>query len=405
MSIRAGQIIHEADTYVINRIQSAGPGNINIPEERIYEVGNFDSVGTVRDIPDLSFDVESLSVSSEMEALLTGVAPTVAGDDVEYDMQNQVPIDIVSPFKSATNAFDITKGIAIPELLLERASYRFGLRQNATQQFTLKGDSIFYVPDTPVKEVIANDGTVGPFNFVETPVIVYSEGGNTHHAYNVRMVLAATGANKRLKLADDYTSTATGITLVNTFTVGEFDEIHLTYGTTAAVTFPASVHTIGNAQPNSIRGKDIDIYLETAEGSDTLTRMGNVQSFEVNWSVQLDSDEEFGNEVAVRRDFIVPDVTGSIGFRPDTNQDLWDLIEQIAETPASETTGPSSAVPLQIEARLSDPDDGTVLKTFVIPDARFTVPSISNRIQTKLDVTFNFSSDGGDLSIYNGVKP
>lgn len=34
MSIKAGAIIHDANGFVIDRIQSAGPGTLNIPEEK-----------------------------------------------------------------------------------------------------------------------------------------------------------------------------------------------------------------------------------------------------------------------------------------------------------------------------------------------------------------------------------
>ena len=49
MAIKAGQILHDAEGYVIDRIQSAGVGSLNIPEEKIKELGNFNTVATVRD--------------------------------------------------------------------------------------------------------------------------------------------------------------------------------------------------------------------------------------------------------------------------------------------------------------------------------------------------------------------
>ena len=42
------------------------------PTEKIYEVGNYQSVGSILDIHNLPFTVESLDTPSEMEAPLTG---------------------------------------------------------------------------------------------------------------------------------------------------------------------------------------------------------------------------------------------------------------------------------------------------------------------------------------------
>jgi hypothetical protein len=410
MAIKAGQILHVgnasgANDYVINRIQSAGPGNVNIPEEKIYELGNFNSVATVRDIPDLSFDVESLSVSCEMEALLTDIDPTTVeyGDAVvAIDLLDFKPIDIQSPFKSATNQFDIVRGIAIPHLTLERASYRFGLRQNSTQQFTLRGDSIFYIPGVPKHEIITNTGT-GPYSFGSTPTISYTEAGDTYYAYNVTLKDSTSNAYKRLFIGTDYTNTSTNFTLTDDLS-GTYDEIHVTYGSTAATSYNDTVHAAGT-QPSAIRGRDIDVYVSDGTATPTLVRWTGVQSFEATWSVSLETDEEFGNIQAVDRDFDVPEVTGSIGLKTADPTELFDRIANIAGVSTSVTAGAISSTPLELEVRLSDPDTGNQVKTFYIEDARFTVPSWSGRTQTKLETTFNFTSDGGNLKVYNGARP
>jgi hypothetical protein len=47
MAIKGGQIIHAGNgVAVIDRIQTAGPGQLNIPTEKIYELGNYKSVAT-----------------------------------------------------------------------------------------------------------------------------------------------------------------------------------------------------------------------------------------------------------------------------------------------------------------------------------------------------------------------
>jgi len=403
VSIKAGQVIHSSDGYVINRIQSAGPGSINVPEEKIYEVGNVQSVGTVRDIPDLSFDLESLAVSSEFEALLTGIDPTTISAQQMFDLATARPLDILSPYKGSMSTFTIVKGIALPHLTLERATYRFGLRQNATQQFSLRGDSIYYIPGSPYHQVITNTGAT-TYLFGTTPTIAYVESGSTYYAYNITLKDSTDlTISKRLVLGADYTNTAAGFTLLTDWSA-TYDQIYVTYGSTTVATYPQSVHA-GGTQPKAIRGKDIDIYVSDGAATPTLVRWTGVQSYEANWSVQLDNDEEFGNAHFVASDFDVPDVTGSIGVKPVDAADLWSKIANIAGVASTATAGALSSGPLEVEARISDPDTGSVVKTFYISDARFTVPAVSHRTQTKLETTFSFTSDGGNLKIYNGTKP
>lgn len=82
MAIKGGQIIHVGNgVTLIDRIQTAGPGNLNIPTQKIYELGNYKSVATIRDTPDLSFNLESFDTSTEIEAMISGqyAGRTVAG--------------------------------------------------------------------------------------------------------------------------------------------------------------------------------------------------------------------------------------------------------------------------------------------------------------------------------------
>mgnify|MGYP001591248899 CR=1 FL=1 len=90
MAIKAGQILHDANGTVIDRIQSGGVSNLNIPEEKIYELGNYQSVATIRDTPDLSFDMESLDVSMEAECLLTGEDNTTMVNDDFVDFMAHI---------------------------------------------------------------------------------------------------------------------------------------------------------------------------------------------------------------------------------------------------------------------------------------------------------------------------
>lgn len=73
MAIKGGDAIFVGnDTVVLDRLQSAGPGQLNIPTEKIYELGNYKSVAVIRDTPDLTFSMDSYDVSCEVEEWLCG---------------------------------------------------------------------------------------------------------------------------------------------------------------------------------------------------------------------------------------------------------------------------------------------------------------------------------------------
>jgi hypothetical protein len=120
------------------------------PQEKVHELGNYQSVGIVGDIPDLTFSLDCLDVDTEIEGLLTGsVNPTADAESTMYNLGLSKPLDILSPWKSPYGDFAIVRGVAIPNLALESASYKYGLKENAGETFSLKGDSIFYIPGIP----------------------------------------------------------------------------------------------------------------------------------------------------------------------------------------------------------------------------------------------------------------
>lgn len=367
-------------------------------------MGNYNTVATIRDIPDLSFEVESLDVKTEIEAVLHGQDPTTTAANAAFDFKKTMPVDVVSPFKSGAGAFNIVKGVAVPNLTLESAAYRFGLRANAAETFTLRGDSIYYTPGTPKVDKFTVSGT-GPYTFTSTPVSTYVEKGVTQRALAVCLRNASTGAYKRLFHTTDYTDTATAVTL-NAAPDAAYTHVQVTYGTTAATNYLQAVHQGVAVKPAAIRGKDIDVYVG-AEGATpgALVRWAGVQSFEANWRVTLENDEEFGNYHYVSSDYDVPEVTGNIVLKPLDPNELHARIAQVANVATTAIAGPSTSVPLAVEARITNPDTSTVIKTIYIPDARFTIPAVQGRVQQKLTTTFNFNSDGGLLTVYNGVRP
>lgn len=409
--------MHDANGFVLDRIQSAGPGDLNIPEDKIYELGNFNSIATVRDIPEITFDMESYDVSTEFEALLINEDPssfssTPGSNDIDF--VDAVPIDIISPWKSRRGQYDIVKGISIPYLTLESATYRFGVGDFATQSFSLRGDSIFYCPAVPRYEefdVVAD----GPTTYtLDQTAIEYNYGGDTIHVLSVCLINTTTNAYQRLFFdsggTTGYDDTATTFTLANDPTAS-YQKVRVTYATENATSYTQTgnnptgnaVHNTSSVKPAAVKGKDIDVILYIGTSA-VETPLNSVQSFEVTWSVTLENDEELGNERYVDTDYDIPEVNGSMAVKPFDADDLWTKLSQITGVPDDEVIGPNITDLVPTEIRVKDPDDGTVLKTFYIPDARFQVPGYQGQVQTKLEQTMNFSSDSGVLYVYNGAR-
>lgn len=413
MAIKAGQILHDVNGFVVDRIQTGGVSNLNIPEERIYELGNYETVATVLDIPELTFDMESLDVSTEVESLLLAKNPTAAVDGDEFNLMNQVPIDVISPFKSAQGQYDVVKGIVIPSLHLESCTYRFGVRQNSTQSFQFRGDSVYYTPGTPYyEEFTITAGTNQVYTLAHT-ANTYTESGDTIYALGVCAVNPSTYAYKRLFINTDFTNTSTTVTTLANLSTEGYTKLRVCYSSNTAATYsqdgnnPNShvIHEGDSVKPAAVRGKDIDVYVASAAATETFTRWTGVQSFEVTRRINLENDEEFGNYKYVSQSFDTQEVTGSIVVKSVDADDLWDKIASVANVANTVVAGPFTRTPIPVELRISDPSTGSLLKTIYIPDAKFTLPAVQGRVQQKLEVTFNFSSDTGQFYIYKGARP
>lgn len=428
MAIKAGQILHAMNQFVVDRIQTGGAGNLNIPQERVYELGNYQSVGIVRDVPDLTFTLDVLDVSTQIEALLNGSAdpeadpglgmldnsatPTPWVTGTGYQLSAAGVVDVISPFKSTQGSFDIVKGVAVPQLTLEQAQYRYGLRQNAGENFTLRGDSIYYVPGVPYLTQYTGDNATTTFAFTTggaTPTaltaLAYVEQGTTHYALNVSV------DGVRQNLGTDYTEDPSGVTFTTAPATGA--KIRLVYGSTDAVVQYGQSSNAGLAvKPAAIRGKDIQVYVGTAGATPQPYYWHDVQSVNIDWRVTLEADYEFGNPHAVARDYVdAPDVTGTIELKPITVNALFAKLNQMTGVPGDQVVGPQSSVTLPIQVRLLNPESGgtshqpagTVLKTLHIPDARFTIPGYEGRVGQKLVNQLAFTSDRGVLNVFKGL--
>src|SRR6478735_2388949 len=489
MAVKGGQIIHVAnDQVLLDRLQTAGPGNVNIPRETIYELGNFRSVAQVSGIPDLSFSLESFDVTTEMEAFLLRkpVATTHS-----YDLAAAKYTNLKSAFKPGQNAaapYDVAGSASIPCLRLEQMSYAFGVgTTNSRQTATLRGDTLYYSSgSTYIKEVA---GTNTP----NQTIALDHDSYGLMEAGVLRYTLAITAGEKRLTYGADYTETvgtvtagAATVSVVILDAVPTTDVIAISYHSPAVETFPQSVHAlvsgVGTAstasaaigatsvtvtsstgfaagqtiilgsgsggelavvsavpdathitlasptvalhasgtavsvyvptvKPAAVRGKDIDIYIGPAfpAGTAPATARGTwrhgAQSANVDWRVTIQNDEEMGNSHYVDSDFDVPQVSGSVTFRPRDVAAIMALVNDFGNNSSAGTThyasgiGDGTALDLQIAIR--NPADGRVLKRLHVPDARFTVPGYQGRVQQNTDLQAQFQSDQGLLYVYD----
>lgn len=121
MAIKGGDAIFVGnDQVLLDRLQTAGPGQLQIPTEKIYELGNYESVAVIRDTPDLSYSMDSFDVSTEVEAFLVGEATVVTKTD-------GVGVAADATFTSAGSAFtsaDIGKLISFTDGAGANANFR-----------------------------------------------------------------------------------------------------------------------------------------------------------------------------------------------------------------------------------------------------------------------------------------
>lgn len=463
---------------IIERVQDAGPGTVNIPTEKINELGNLVSVGTIRDTPDLTFAYTSWDVSTDTEALISGQyggrkvtdavtqagSPDVSSATADFttadigrmivvdgagqnggdfvstilsvtDGQNVVaadnavgavtakellvitngfdlsvasPLDIASQFdggKEADDPFGVVASVAMPFLYLDNMSYIFGLKTNAEQKGSLRGDTIFYNPGPTFTEEFDGTGVAGQTYPTVHPA--YQSGEGDH-----RRVLSVEVGSTRLALGADYTETYGAVTAGAAITTLTFlkaiptaQKVRIMYSSPDAVEYLQDVHSSALLKPAAIRGRDIEIYIGGYNPNDRLgsqvNRFSGAQQVQVDWKVNLEKDEELGNYYAVAQDFEIPNVTGKIDFKPRNPQDLLNRLRQAAGlTDATKAIGTATSEPIPIDVVIRNPLTGKTAKRINVPDARLTIPGFSAKVLTKTTWSFPITSDEGLLLVY-----
>lgn len=397
MAIKGGQILHIAGDaggagFVIDRIQSGGVTGININEDKLEELGNVVTVGTLRDIPDLSFEIESFDVTTEMESVITGGDNAEAGG-FEFKLTDALPLDILSPYKTK-DLFTVDDGsVVVPTLFLESVSYSMSLTEPMTTTWGLRGDSVYYVPGAAYRETFAGDGIIVAFSTANS-MLQTVIGGQVYFA----LAVYVDGVKQRIVI--DYTDTATAVTF-GTAPPSGTDNVVIVYGSLAQATFLQAVHN--TADPAGIRGRDIQIQL--GDGGGMYTDWFGVQSVNIDYRVTLERDEEFDNPFIVDQDFDTPDVTGSVTMKPAGVSELYSQIQQILDLTATDIVNATEDPPeLEFRAIIVDAA-GATTKTLSVLNAKWAVPALQGTVAAKIEADFTFTSADGVLSIFKGAMP
>ncbi len=202
---------------------------------------------------------------------------------------------------------------------MESLSYRFGLRDNASQTVSLRGDSIFYAEASTYQQSAAGTGAAGQTITLANPAIPYT--GDT--IAGTRFVLGVSlRSGKRLTFGSDYTEAVSGtaadgsraVTLTITAPVATTDQVKVIYQSPTVAVYPQASHALATAvRPAAIKGRDIEVRIG---GTAITDRWSSVQSVGIAQRITLDRDEEFGNAEAVAADLDVPEVTGTVEIKP-----------------------------------------------------------------------------------------
>lgn len=417
MSIHAGSILHVGGRNVIDRIQSAGLGDVRIQNEVIREVGNREVIDKVPQDPDFTFTLESLDVSTELEAWLTGdygedpgggsaLAPGFNDPEgTEYDWLDAGYVNITSPWKDPAtgSAGVVAGGHIVPGYYPTRIRYRFGVTDNATQEVELSGGSYYYADAAPIEQLDAGDGSTDDFP-TNDPAVGHREGGAQGTSF--RRVYGVTVDGVLQTRGIDYVETgapqdaSAAVTTVS-FTTPPANgaQICFTYFTDAAQAWPQSVHADTIVKPGAVRGRNICVFIGSAG---TWTRLGGVQAVELEATIDGELEREFCNDEPVGRTVNGSDTTGTLTVRAKDKDAFFDMLEDFTGVDRDEVFGFLNLTDVELAVEIRNPKSpSTTLKTLYVDDAIFQIPGTPARVNTPTDFSCGWESRSGT---YKAVK-
>jgi hypothetical protein len=420
MSVHAGTIIHVAGNNVIDRLQSAGLGDVNVPIDTIREVGNYEVVDKVPQEPDFQFSLESWDVSTEMEAMLVGkvgsATPGASGAypgaadpaGTEYKWSDCGMLNIISPWKDATTHASgiIGAGHIVPGYYPTRIAYNFGVTDNASQTVELSGGSFYYAKTAPVEEFATGDGSDKTFDTAEVPR-QYRKGGSEGTEFLFVFGVIVDGVLQTEEV-DYFVSDAGAGRKTITFVDAPANNalIRFAYFTETAKAYPQSVHASSITKPGAVRGRNIAIrfYLDAAASASV--KVGGVQTVTLEATVDSTVEREFDNENIVGRTINGRDANGTLVVRSKDYKAFIRLMSQVTGVDEDEVFGWLNLHTVGLEIAIQNPKNtGEILKTLWVDDAQFQPPGTGARVNQPTDFTFRWASKSGDFSVFKGARP
>jgi len=416
MSIHAGSILHLGGNNVIDRIQSAGLGDARVPTEVIREVGNREVVDKVPGDPDFTFTLESLDVTDEIEAWLTGsvAAGTASAQGVDqaeasntcHDWLDCKMVNVPSPWKNPAtgSAGTVNAGHLVPGYYPTRIRYRMGVTDNAAVEVELGGGSYYYAEAAPVEEFANGDGSTVAFPITD-PAIGYRKGGAGGTSF--RRIFGVIVDGELMVPNVDYTesgpSDATSSAVTITFTTAPATgtkNVRFCYFTTTAKSFPQTVHASTVVKPGAVRGRNICVKIGSG-----LVKIPSVQAFELEATVDGEIEREFCNEEPVGRSINGFDCNGSVTVRAKNKDAFFDLLSRVTGVARGEVVGflNTNEIPLQIEIQ-NPKNPASVIKTLYVSDAIFQIPGTPARVNTPTDFVLSWESRRGSYVACKGLR-
>lgn len=417
-TMRAGQILHlGGDSVLIDRLQSAGLGDINVASDTIRETGNYLNVEKILQDPDLTFTGESFDVSTETEALLSGdtTGGSADADGTEYLFSDMKALNLTSPWKddSTGSAGTIDAGVVIPNYFVTRLSYRFGVDDNAGQTFELAGSEVFYAPFNPTNEIFTANGVASAFT-LSASAARHRVGG--YQSNEVKYALGVVVAGDGQVSGTDYNETTAGSAVAEVPTItftqvpASGSVIQIAYFDVETFpSYPNSVHPSPTVKPGAVRGRDIKVRFHVPSGgaeASGIVEVKCVQSVTIEATKTTELERCMGEQLPIGRTVTEQDVTGDLVLHSSDANALFTNLRRITGVDASEVIGVLNNFPVGLEVVILNPNDRTeTIKTVWVSDAKFQIPSTPAQAGSVVDYTMNWESNSGELSVFKAEKP
>lgn len=419
MAIHTSTILTQSGNDIIQRIQSGGPGELNIPEEKIHELGNKLSLETLYDRPELSYNVESYDMSAYFEARMTGrnpeTFPTTIGSN-EIDLGEYLPMNFLSPWKDSKTEHTVNYGTIVDNAVPSDVTYRFGAGENSTQSFTFNADNIYYGAGQPWEEYFTNIGA-STYTLQHTAHL-HDQSGSDLYVLGVMLFDSAAPHNHKVVPFD--TSATSGYTNTsNSFSLSvddsaTYDRIRVVYfidGETydydqdGVTSDGSTIHIPIATIPSAIKGRNIHVYVANEQtATPVYTKITSIQTLEVTRTATLENTEELGSSRFTDSEAGTPEVSGTMGFRPKSPADFFEKLYLLSGVNPGEVVGPLVTQPMHLEIQIEHPKTGAILKTIYIGGARVQIPGWTGQADSNLEITLSFGSDTGEMLVYNGKR-